>query len=99
MRKFACPSCKQPSITVKDKYLAGLWQVIECPNCRARLCAQPIIMAIAYGLYFWAIAWWSFTAYFEHSAEPLIYLVPTWLFLDFLNINLMPLAVMRQKPS
>lgn len=97
MRKFVCPNCRQKTIPVRDKYLAGLWQVIHCQHCHARLCGQPVIMAIAYGLYFWAVAWWGFTAYFEQSLDPLIYLIPTWLFLDFLNINLMPLAVMRKK--
>jgi len=99
MKKFKCPNCGQLTITTKQKYLAGVWHVIHCDNCSARLCAQPIIMAIAYALYFWALAWFGFSAYFTHSLEPLIYLLPTWLFLDFLNINLMPLAVMKSRAN
>jgi len=97
MKKFKCPNCEQLTITTRQKYMAGIWRVIHCENCNARLCAQPIIMAIAYAIYFWALAWFSFSAYFTQSLEPLIYLIPTWLFLDFLNINLIPLARMKAR--
>ncbi len=56
-------------------------------------------MALAYALYFWALAWLSFTAYFTNDISVLIYLPPIWLFLDFLNINLMPLAIMKARPQ
>jgi hypothetical protein len=99
MKKFTCPNCQQATITTRQKYLAGMWRVIYCDQCNARLCAQPVIMAIAWALYFWVLAWFTFTAYFSHSLQPLIYMVPAWLFLDFLNINLMPLAIMKTRPD
>ena len=98
-KKFNCPQCGQTSITTQQKYQAGIWRIIYCSECQARLCGQPIIMALAYALYFWAVAWFGFTAYFEGSLEPLLYLIPTWLGLDFLNINLMPLSVMKSRTS
>jgi len=58
---------------------------------------NPIIMALAYMLYFWAAAWFIGWAALEHVWWPLIALIPVWLILDFLNIQLMPLSVMRKK--
>lgn len=97
MKYYKCPSCKQDSIPVKDKYFAGIWRVIHCPDCGARLCANPYLMALGWMIYVWAAAWFGFWAYLNNSLTPLIYLIPVWLFLDFLNINLMPLSVMRAK--
>jgi len=94
-KKFNCPQCGQTTITTRQKYLAGMWRIIYCDECQARLCAQPILMALAYALYFWILAWFGFSVYFEGNIESLVYLIPAWLFLDFLNINLMPLAVMK----
>ncbi len=54
-------------------------------------------MALAYMLYFWAAAWFIGWAALEHVWWPLIALIPVWLILDFLNIQLMPLSVMRKK--
>jgi len=98
-KKFNCPKCGQTSITTKQKYLAGVWHVINCNACEARLCAQPIVMALAYALYFWIIAWFAFTTYFEGNIESLFYLAPAWLLLDYLNINLMPLCILKPKSS
>lgn len=97
MKFYDCPSCKQATIPVKDKYFAGIWRIIHCEGCGARLCANPYLMALGWMIYIWAAAWFGFWAYLTHSLAPLIYLVPVWLFLDFLNINLMPLSIMRPK--
>lgn len=99
MKKFICPQCKQHTISVKEKYFAGIWRVIHCQQCHARLCGQPIIMAIAYAIYFWTLAWFGFSAFLESSIEPLFYLLPAWALLDFLNIQLMPLAVMKARTT
>jgi len=98
-KKFNCPQCGQATITTRQKYLAGIWRIIYCSECKARLCGQPIIMGLAYALYFWVLAWFGFTAYFTDSLEPLLYLVPAWLFLDFLNINLMPLSILKSRSN
>lgn len=96
-KKFKCPQCHQDTITIRQKYMAGIWQIIHCNQCNARLCGQPILMALAYALYFWAFAWFTFTAVLTHDASALIYLLPCWLLLDFLNINLMPLSIMKAR--
>lgn len=92
-----CPSCKEACIPRTDKYRAGTWRVIHCPRCNARLCANPILMALAYMMYFWAAAWFIGWAAFDHVWWPLVALIPVWLMLDFLNVQLMPLSVMRKK--
>lgn len=97
MKSYDCPNCKQASIPVKDKYFAGIWRIIHCESCGARLCANPYLMVLGWMIYVWAAAWFGFWAYLTGSFTPLIYLLPVWLFLDFLNINLMPLSVMRPK--
>ena len=73
--------------------------MINCSECNARLCGHPVLMALAYALYFWVIAWFAFMSYFQGNVESLFYLVPIWLFLDFLNINLMPLSIMKSGAS
>ena len=97
MKSYRCPSCNRDTISTKDKYFAGIWRVIYCPSCGARLCAQPWLLALGWAIYVWAFMWFGALAFFNHSLAPLVYLVPVWLFLDFLNIRFMPLAVMRAK--
>lgn len=97
MKHFPCPKCGQAAIPFRAKYLAGMWQVIHCPACQARLCANPIILALAWACYVWALAWFGFAAYLEHSYSYLIYLVPVWLILDLLNIYLVPLSAMKAR--
>jgi DNA-directed RNA polymerase subunit RPC12/RpoP len=97
MKRYTCPSCKTESIPLTDKYRAGQWRVIHCPHCNARLCAQPWVLMVGWMIYVWAAAWFGFWAWLEHTWLPLLYLIPVWLLLDFLNVTLMPLAVMRPK--
>jgi len=98
MKCFTCPNCKENSIPVKDKYKAGMWRVIRCSHCGARLCAQPWVHALGGMIYAWAIAWFVFWSFLEHTLVPLLYLIPVWLVLDFLNIQLMPLSILRSRP-
>ena len=97
MKCFICPNCKEHSIPLRDKYKAGMWRVIHCGHCRARLCAQPWVLAIGSMFYVWAMAWFGFWSFLEHSLVPLLYLIPVWLILDFLNIQLMPLSTLRSR--
>ena len=99
MKSFKCPKCKEASISPRDKYRAGIWKIIFCPHCGARLCGNPVLMALAYMLYVWAFAWFIFWALLEHTWLPLLYLLPVWLLLDFLNLRLMPLSVMRPRKT
>lgn len=96
--KFTCPKCEQATISIKDKYRANLWKLISCSNCGARLTASPWILVAIQILYLWNIAWWI--AMYKFDAPHLYYfglLVLVWLFIDFLGINLVPLAVIRQR--
>lgn len=99
MKTFTCPQCSEATITSKQKYLAGHWRIIHCDQCHARLCGHPVFMALAYALYFWVVAWFAFMTYFQGHPGSLIYLIPAWLFLDYLNINLMPLSVMKSRAN
>jgi len=99
MKPYQCPKCKEECIPAKDKYKAGIWRVIHCPQCGARLCGQPWVMAASYTLYVWALAWFGFWAYMDHSWEPLLYLIPVWLLLDLLNMRFMPLSILRARKT
>lgn len=101
MKKFTCPKCNHEGISLKDKYLASIWQVIYCGSCGARLCARPWAMACTYGVYTWAVISFITMAYYQKSLMPFVYLVGVWLILDIHNVAFMPLAIMRQgnKPS
>lgn len=95
MSRFRCPRCGESGISFKDKYLAGIWMTVLCTNCGARLCAQPLVMAAGYVLYFWVLAWFVTWALLDWSWLPILYMIPVWLVLDLLNIRFMPLAALR----
>ncbi len=97
MTSYHCPNCKASSLSGKEKYRASHWKIIHCDQCDARLCATPILLAVVYMIYFWAFAWFIGWALYEQTWEPLLYLIPVWLILEFLNTRLMPISVMRPK--
>lgn len=97
MKFFTCPKCKEESIPFRDKYFASIWMNIYCSNCGARLCAEPIIMALLYFVYVWLAAWFIMWALAEESWVPIAWLIPLWAAVDFLNVWYMPLMVMRPK--
>lgn len=97
MKHFTCPRCKQDTIPLKDKYLAGLWKSIYCGQCGARLCALPLVLALMYFAYTWALFWFIAIAYFNQTPATLLWLLPTWLVLDFINVSYIPLVSMRQE--
>lgn len=99
MKFFPCPKCKEEVIPVKDKYLASLWMNVYCAHCGARLCAEPIVMALLYFLYFWMAAWFIAWAWMEETWVPILYLIPLWLLVDLLSVMYMPLMIMRAKRS
>jgi hypothetical protein len=97
MKFFVCPKCEQRSITVRDKYLSGHWINIYCPACGARLFAEPVLLALVYMGYFWAVSWFVTWAMLEDDWSLVLYLIPVWLIIDFLSLAYMPLRVMRPK--
>lgn len=97
MSSYECPRCGEKSISPKAKYLAGKWSVIHCPNCGARLCAYPLLLAGFYVLYVWDVMWFAYMWRYTGNAMHLVYMVIVWIVLDFLNVKLMPLASMKAK--
>ena len=95
---FQCPRCREESISYKDKYRAGLWQTITCPRCHARLCANPWILMLLHMVYVWNVVWFYGLYHFEHNAIYFAFMAVGWLVLDVLNLQLVPLSVMRNKP-
>ncbi len=95
MKSFPCPTCRQASIPVKDKYFASVWMSIRCTACGARLCAAPIVMTLLYFCYFWLAAWFITWAWMESSWIPILILIPLWLLVDFLSVLYMPLLTLR----
>ena len=97
MFHFTCPRCEKNSITFREKYLAGIWRVVLCPDCGARLCAYPILLLLMHMAYVWNILWFFGLFYFKHDIVYFAYMAIGWMILDFLNIQLIPLAVLKDK--
>lgn len=97
MKFFTCPKCKEDVIPVRDKYYTSIWMNIYCRNCGARLCAEPIVMALLYFTYFWMAAWFITWAWMEDTWLPIFYLIPLWLLVDIMSVMYMPLMVLRAK--
>ncbi len=97
LKFFVCPKCEKRSITVGNKYLSGHWVNIYCPACGARLFAEPILLALVYMAYFWAVMWFASWAMLKEDWALALYLIPVWLTIDFLSLAYMPLRVMRPK--
>ena len=98
MPMYKCPRCHDICIPLKDKYRAGVWGVVYCEHCKAKLCAYPILLGLLYVVYCWDIAWFAGLYYFTHNYLDFVYMIIGWLILDALNITLMPLAVMKGSP-
>jgi len=98
MPMFKCPRCQEISLPMKDKYRGGHWFNIECPHCRAKLCATPWILAGFYILYLWDVAWFSGLFYYTFNPMDFVYMAAVWMCLDLLNIWYMPLSIMRGSP-
>lgn len=97
MFRFACPRCQEDTISFRDKYLAGVWRVIACPQCDARLTAYPILLLMIHMAYVWNILWFFGLYYFERDFIYFAYMAIGWIILDFLNVQIIPLAVLKNK--
>jgi len=95
MRMYKCPHCRTLSIPLKDKYRTGVWGVIYCRHCKAKLCAYPILLGALYVVYTWDIMWFFGLYYFTRNLMDFVYMILGWLTLDALNVSFMPLAVMK----
>jgi hypothetical protein len=92
---FTCPRCNEDTVSIKDKYRAGLWLPIHCPKCGAKLTAYPWVLMIVHMLYVWNVVWFFGMYWFTGNAFHFVYMAVVWLVLDIVNVNLVPLAVMR----
>lgn len=99
MKNFTCPKCEQDTISVKAKYLTGHWFNVYCPACGARLCAEPIITAVVYMLYFWTVAWFVVWAMAEDDWTLALYMIPVWLIIDITSLLYLPLRTLRPKKA
>jgi len=99
MEKIECPQCSEKTITVKEKLKAGKWVNIFCPDCGARMCANPIVMALMYFVLTWNILFFGYMAVRESSFTYTVLMFAGWLILE-LFIFYIPLNRMRPlKPN
>ena len=94
---FKCPSCREETISLKQKYLLGWWMTTSCSQCGARVAAFPWTLMLLFFFYTWNVVWWSGMAYYDGSYHYLIYMAICWVFIDLANIYLMHLASLRKK--
>jgi hypothetical protein len=94
--KFACPHCKQPTISLKQKLLAAKWIDVYCAACGGRSCAFPILMAVLYFFLVWDFMLFGYVAYLKHSGFYVGVMIAGWLFLELCGIFI-PLAAMKPK--
>lgn len=97
MAAIKCPHCQAKTFTWWDKYLAGKWAILYCPECGGRVCAQPLVMAAIYFFYMWDVVLFGYLAYLA-SLWYLAVMLGGWLILDYFSIYI-PLAALRAKPS
>ncbi|HEC18663.1 MAG TPA: hypothetical protein ENI97_04905 [Gammaproteobacteria bacterium] len=93
MASNPCPHCAQKTFSWWDKYLAGKWVLLYCKECRGRVSAQPIVLAVLYFLYTWDVVLFGYLAYLD-SLWYLAVLAGGWLILDFFSLYV-PLSPLR----
>lgn len=94
MENTECPQCAEKTITTQQKLKAGKWANIYCPNCGARMCANPIVMALMYFILTWDILFFGYMAVRESSFTYTVLMIAGWLILE-LFIFFIPLNRMR----
>jgi hypothetical protein len=94
---FTCPNCRENSISIKNKYLAGWWKPITCPNCSRKLSAFPWLLMALDMVYVWNVMWFYGLYHFDldHSPVYFVYMAVCWVILDVLNVQFMPLSIMK----
>lgn len=93
---FQCPHCEQPSVSLKDKYLLGIWLTRRCRNCHARLSANPFFLGIIDMLYVWDVCWFGGLYFFDPDPYYFLYMAIGWLFLDVMNVAFVSLSVLAE---
>jgi len=98
MASYTCPHCNKPSISLKQKYLAGKWGVITCRACSGKSAMFPIGLALMSGLYLWDIFYFSVVAIGNKSLIFIGIMIVIWLILDLFTLTI-PLVAMKKKPQ
>ena len=96
MANIECPRCQQETISRKDKIKTGKWLNIYCDNCGARLCANPIVLALMWGILLWDIFFFGFMAVYEQSWIYFTIMLVGWAIMEFF-IFYVPLSIMKPK--
>ena len=99
MENLECPQCSEKTITLKQKLKAGKWATIHCPDCGARMCSNPIVLALMYFVLTWIILFFGYLAFHESNATYAVIMVVGWLIMEFFMYYI-PLNRMRDlKPN
>ena len=99
MENNECPQCCEKTITPAQKFKAGKWSTIFCPSCDARMCCNPIILALLYFVLTWVILFFGYMAIRETSISYGIMMIAGWALIEFF-IYYIPLSRMRSlKPN
>jgi hypothetical protein len=93
MATIPCPHCDAKVYTWWDKYRAGKWALLTCPQCGGRACAQPIIMIVLYFFYMWDVVLFGYLTFLAGASYLLVMLI-AWLILDYFSIYI-PLSPLR----
>lgn len=99
MPMYKCPQCQTQSIPLKDKYRAGMWGIVYCKHCPARLCATPWALGMFFMFYVWDVIWFVGLYRYTHDVRNFVYMLIVWIGLDAVNVSFMPLSAMKRKPQ
>lgn len=98
MPMFPCPHCKNECISLRQKFLAGKWIDVICPNCGGRSCIFPALLVVLYFFYTWDVMLFGYVAVLKHSLIYVGVMITGWLFLEVCSLYL-PLAAMKARPA
>lgn len=96
MPKYRCPHCKNECISLGQKFLAGKWVDVICPDCGGRSCVYPALLVVLYFCYTWDLMLFGYLAVLKEGLFYLGVMSAGWLFLEVCNLYL-PLAAMRAR--
>ena len=97
MLMFECPHCKQSTLSLKQKLLAGKWSDVICPHCARRSCVYPSLLVVVYFFYTWDLMLFGYLTVHEKSVLYFSVMIGAWLMLELFSLSL-PLARMKSKP-
>ncbi len=79
-----------------DKWRLSYWREAYCSHCGARVCGNLWFLTPFSLVYMWVLGGSAFMYQFHDAGVmALVYGVAAWLVVDFLNIVLIPMSVMR----